>query len=95
MDRGGTFLGVLRVPGAPSGGLNLGMALLQAGLAKLHPSFDAGRVTGGREMAGAEAQAREARLKVCAGEPVKSLCQVHGTALAGMVVKCMSCSRSR
>ena len=64
MDRGGTFLGVLRVPGAGSGGLNLGMALIEGGLARLHPSFDPARVSGGREMANAEEQARNSRLKV-------------------------------
>lgn len=62
VDRGGTFLGTLRIPGASN--FNLGLALLQAGLAKLHPSFDAGRVTGGRELAGAEENARKERLKV-------------------------------
>lgn len=65
MDRGGTFLGQVRVPGGQGEAFNLGISLLEAGLAKLHPSFDAGRVSGGRELASAEAQARDARLKVC------------------------------
>ena len=64
MDRGGTFLGTLRILG---GGrpLNLGPALLEAGLAKLHPSFDPDRVQGGRELSAAQDHARSARLKVC------------------------------
>ncbi|KAK9813035.1 hypothetical protein WJX72_007851 [[Myrmecia] bisecta] len=63
MDRGGTFLGTLRLSagGKP---LGLGAALLEAGLAKLHPNFDPDRVPGGRELAAAEAKARNARLKV-------------------------------
>ncbi|DBA71271.1 TPA: hypothetical protein ACH3X2_011090 [Trebouxia sp. C0005] len=66
MDRGGTFLGTLRILG---GGrpLNLGPALLEAGLAKLHPSFDPDRVQGGRELSAAQDHARSARLKVWEG----------------------------
>ncbi len=64
MDRGGTFLGTLRIVG---GGrpLNLGPALLEAGLAKLHPSFDPDRIQGGRELSAAQDHAQSARLKVC------------------------------
>ena len=60
VDRGGTFLGRLRVTGT---GLDLGLALLQAGLAKLHPSFDASRVGGGRQLEDAQQQAQQQRLK--------------------------------
>lgn len=60
-DRGGTFLGRLRVT---STGVDLGLALVQAGLAKLHPSFDASRVQGGRQLADAQTEAQEKRLKV-------------------------------
>jgi len=64
IDRGGTFLGTLRIVG---GGrpLNLGPALLEAGLAKLHPSFDSDRIQGGRELSAAQDHAQSARLKVC------------------------------
>ena len=60
-DRGGTFMGRLEVPAA---GLDLGLALLQAGLAKLHPSFEASRVMGGRQLEDAQQAAQEQRLKV-------------------------------
>ncbi len=64
IDRGGTFLGTLRIAG---GGrpLNLGPALLEAGLAKLHPSSDPDRIQGGRELSAAQDHAQSARLKVC------------------------------
>ncbi len=45
--------------------VNLGLALLNNGLAKLHPSFDPSRVPGGGELAAAEQRARDKRLKVC------------------------------
>lgn len=64
VDNGGTFLGVLRVPGGPGGNFNLGLALLQAGLAKLHHMFDPSKVSQGQEMETAESKARAARLKV-------------------------------
>ncbi|DBB17861.1 hypothetical protein WJX82_005615 [Trebouxia sp. C0006] len=66
IDRGGTFLGTLRIVG---GGrpLNLGPALLEAGLAKLHPSFDSDRIQGGRELSVAQDHAQSARLKVWEG----------------------------
>lgn len=64
MDRGGTFLGSLTVPGPGGKPANMGVLLLRAGLAKLHPNFDPDRVPGGRELAAAEAAARDARLKV-------------------------------
>ena len=44
--------------------MNLGLALLSQGLAKLHPSFDPARVPGGRDLAAAEDKAKEKRLKV-------------------------------
>lgn len=43
----------------------MGPDLLEAGLAKLHPSFDPDRVPGGRELAAAQERAQSARLKVC------------------------------
>ncbi|KAL6773756.1 TXC1 [Auxenochlorella protothecoides x Auxenochlorella symbiontica] len=58
VDRIGTFLGTLHVP---AGKLDLGAALLAAGLAKLHPSFDASRHP---ELAAAEEAARSKKLKV-------------------------------
>ena len=61
VDKSGTFMGTLRVP---SKKINLGIALLEAGLAKLHPSFEASRVLGGRELEAAEAKARSSKLRV-------------------------------
>lgn len=63
MDRGGNFLGTLTVPGG-SRPFNLGPALLEAGLAKLHPSFDPDRVQGGSELAAAQEHAQKGKLKV-------------------------------
>ena len=45
--------------------VDLGLALLSEGLAKLHPSFEPQRVANGEQLAAAEAAAREKRLKVC------------------------------
>ncbi|KAG7669099.1 hypothetical protein Ndes2526B_g00826 [Nannochloris sp. 'desiccata'] len=62
VDKSGTFLGSLRVPAAsasPSGhgkALNLGVALLENGLAKLHPSFE-----GDHELDAAQAKAQKHR----------------------------------
>ena len=64
VDRGGTFLGSLVVPNSPEGAFALGPALLRAGLAKLHHLFDPGRVSGGRQLLDAEAEARDAKRKV-------------------------------
>ena len=44
--------------------MDLGLALLSEGLAKLHPSFEPQRVANGEQLATAEAAAREKRLKV-------------------------------
>lgn len=65
VDKSGTFLGQVVVPGAKP--LDLGLVLLENGLAKLHPSFAPDRVPGGRNLEHAEARAREARLKVWEG----------------------------
>mgnify|MGYP001027676709 FL=1 len=62
VDKAGTFLGTLRVPSQRN--LNLGVALLEAGLAKLHPAFDAARVAGGHELTTAQEAARKQKLKV-------------------------------
>ncbi len=45
--------------------VDLGLALLSEGLAKLHPTFEPQRVANGEQLAAAEAAAREKRLKVC------------------------------
>ena len=63
MDRGGNFLGTLTMPGG-NRPFNLGPALLEAGLAKLHPSFDPDRVQGGAELAAAQAHAQKRKVKV-------------------------------
>lgn len=62
VDRGGSFLGSIVTKGPKP--VNLGLALLSNGLAKLHPSFDPSRVTGGRDLVAAEEAARNKRLKV-------------------------------
>ena len=61
MDRGGTFLGSLRTTGPKP--VNLGLALLEAGLAQLSERFDPDRTSGGRELVAAQERARAARLK--------------------------------
>jgi len=62
VDRGGSFLGSVTTKGPKP--INLGLALLSSGLAKLHPSFDPSRVAGGGDLVAAEQRAREKRLKV-------------------------------
>jgi hypothetical protein len=42
----------------------MAVALLEAGLAKLHPSFDPYTTPGGKELEAAQAKARAAKLKV-------------------------------
>jgi hypothetical protein len=42
----------------------LTVALLEAGLGKLHPSFDPARVAGGSELAAAQDKAKKQKLKV-------------------------------
>lgn len=63
MDRGGTFLGTLTVPGNPP--FNLGRGLLKAGLARLHPSFDPAYDHDGHALSEAQAEARQHKRKVC------------------------------
>mmetsp|Transcript_9984 Transcript_9984/g.28669 ORF Transcript_9984/g.28669 Transcript_9984/m.28669 type:complete len:953 (+) Transcript_9984:302-3160(+) len=63
IDKGGTFLGTLFVPGMkPSP--NFGVSMLQLGLAKLHPMFAASRVPGGPELQDAQEAAKQKCLKV-------------------------------
>jgi hypothetical protein len=62
MDKGGTFLGSLTIPGPRPA--NIGLVLLREGLAKLHPSFDPSRIAGGQELLDAQQAAKEARVKV-------------------------------
>ncbi len=63
VDRAGTFLGRLRVLGGARP-VDLGEALLRAGLGRLHAAFDPARAAGGAELAAAEAAARAARAGV-------------------------------
>ena len=69
MDRGGTFLGKLTLNGPRGSTWDLGLSLLEAGLGKLHPSFDADRVAGGRALQQAQEKAQGERLKVCGPTP--------------------------
>lgn len=62
MDKGGTFLGTLVVPGAKPFSLALG--LLRAGLAKLQTTIDISRLTGSSELLAAEQIAKESKLKI-------------------------------
>lgn len=73
MDRGGNFLGSLTMPGG-NRPFNLGPALLEAGLAKLHPSFDPDRVQGGAELAAAQEHAQTRKLKVFVPACVRVCC---------------------
>lgn len=59
VDRVGTYLGSLW-----ESKTNMAVALLEAGLAKLHPSFSAERTVDGHLLAQAEENARKQRLKV-------------------------------
>lgn len=61
-DRGGSFLGVVVTKGTKP--VNLGLALLSNGLARLHPSFEPSRISGAKDLMAAEARARDKRLKV-------------------------------
>ena len=70
MDRGGTFLGKLTLSGPRVSTWDLGLSLLEAGLGKLHPSFDADRVAGGRTLQQAQEKAQSERLKVRGPAPV-------------------------
>lgn len=63
VDRGGTFLGSLRVLGGARP-VDLGMALLERGLAKLHPNFDPERDSNGVALVAAESAARDRKIKV-------------------------------
>lgn len=66
IDKGGTFLGSLYAPSLKPQS-NVGIALLAAGLAKLHPSFVPSRVPGGDLLQAAQDAAQAARLKVWEG----------------------------
>eukprot|EP00897_Mesotaenium_endlicherianum_P003964 jgi/Mesen1/3596/ME000020S03125 len=59
VDKTGTFLGSLY-----EAKQNVGVALLEAGLAKLHPSFAPDRTPDGLQLQAAETRAKNARLKV-------------------------------
>ncbi|CAI5530516.1 unnamed protein product [Closterium sp. Naga37s-1] len=62
VDKTGTFIGSLWADRT-----NAGALLLQAGLAKLHPSFTPDRTSEGHLLISAETQAKNARLKVWEG----------------------------
>lgn len=62
IDKGGTFLGTITLQGAKP--VNLGLALVKQGLARLQPFFAADRVHGGPELEAAQQAAKEARLKI-------------------------------
>lgn len=59
VDKTGTFIGSLW-----ENKINVGVVLLEAGLAKLHPSFAADRTAEGASLISAEKQAKDARRKV-------------------------------
>ncbi|KIY93252.1 transcriptional coactivator-like protein, partial [Monoraphidium neglectum] len=62
VDKGGTFLGTITLPGAKP--VNLGLSLLRQGLAKLQPFFSSDRVKGGAELEAAQNAAKQAHLKI-------------------------------
>lgn len=53
-DKGGTFLGELYLEQSDGESLNLGQALLQHGLAKLHPMFDVDKDRNGQALMAAQ-----------------------------------------
>lgn len=63
MDKGGTFLGTLR-RATPRGWVNVGVELLEAGFAALHPTFSPDRAKDGAALLAAETAAKTARKKV-------------------------------
>lgn len=62
MNKGGTFLGRVTVPGTRP--FDLGLGLVEAGLAKLHPFFDTSTPIG-RQLEAAQKAAQSNKLKVC------------------------------
>lgn len=63
VDKGGTFLGTLR-RASPRGWVNVGIELLEAGFASLHPTFAADRAKDSAALVAAEAAAKSARKKI-------------------------------
>lgn len=63
VDKGGTFLGTLRRQ-TPRGWVNVGVELLEAGFATLHPTFSPDRARDGAALLAAETAAKDARKKV-------------------------------
>jgi len=71
VDKTGTFLGTLHLNG---GRVNLGQAILESGLASLHPMFNPERAVNGHELKQCETRAKEARLKMWANyDPSKEM----------------------
>lgn len=62
VDRGGTFLGSVVIPGPKP--MSLSLALLRAGLGRIQPNMDPSRLENGAALAEAQASAQAARLKV-------------------------------
>lgn len=76
------------------------VALLEAGLAKLHPAFDPYSTPGGRELEAAQSKARAAKLKVrahrsgwracvCCAKSVLSSCRAAEGLSAALQCACM------
>lgn len=86
VDKTGTFLG-----SAWEGKENVSIALLEAGLAKLHPSFSTDRVTEGHLLLRAEESAKKKNLKVggVCGDGVMEPCEVVFAAM--LVWSCRVC----
>lgn len=77
VDRGGCFLGTLTLKGGQN--LNMGIALLSQGLAKLQVNFDPVREQQGRELVSTEKEAKDKRLKAStsnANRP-RSIAELH------------------
>ncbi|MEW5304675.1 MAG: hypothetical protein WDW36_007269 [Sanguina aurantia] len=62
VDRGGTFLGSVVIPGPRP--VSLSLALLRAGLGRIQPNMDPARLENGAALAEAQAAAQAARLKI-------------------------------
>lgn len=81
-DKGGTYLGTLLLQGPPP--FDLGLALLEKGLASLHFTFDESR-PGGKALVAAEKMARENKIGIWENwkPPTEETEEENGTSAKG------------
>lgn len=70
VDKIGTFLGTLEFPTA-SGKMDIGVALLEAGLAKLHPMSNVESLSNAKELLKAQERAKNNKLRLWTKEEVE------------------------